>query len=64
MPTKTLTIAKEDDVTEADVIAALRELDDRVAELKREMVVRDRAYEVRRQLSRERTARIEKLLAR
>ena len=64
MPTKTVTLEKEEEITEADVLAALRELDDRVAELKREMVVRDRAYEVRRQLSRERTARIEKLLAR
>ncbi len=63
MPTKTLALPN-DEVTEADVIAAMRALDERVAVIKREMAERDKEYERLRKISRARTARMEKLLTR
>ena len=62
MPTKTLPRPKRE-VTQADVDAALRKLDARVAVIKREMAERDKEYERLRSRSRKTIARIEKRLA-
>ena len=62
MPTKALPRRKRE-VTQADVDAALRKLDARVAVIKREMVKRDKESEQIRRRSLKTTARIEKLLA-
>ena len=63
MPTKAMTLP-EAEVTEADVLAALREYDQKVAVIQERMAERDKEYERWREDSRARTARIEKLLAR
>jgi hypothetical protein len=63
MATKAIPLPRNE-VTEADVLTAMRELDDRVAVLKLEMAARDKEYERLRKSSRARLDRIEKLLAR
>ena len=61
MPTKPLPRPKRE-VTQADVDAALRKLDARVAVIKREMAERDKEYEQMRRRSRKTIDRIEELL--
>ncbi len=63
MPTKTLTIAKEAEVTEADFWAALRDYDEKVSVIQQRMAERDQEWERRRKASAARSERIEKLLA-
>lgn len=62
MPNKAQPRPKRE-VTQADVDAALRQLDARVAVIKREMAERDKEYEQMRRRSSKTIARIEKLLA-
>lgn len=63
MPTKTLTIAKEEEVTEADFWAALRDYDEKVGAIKQRMAERDREWERGRKASQARSERIDRLLA-
>ena len=63
MPTKALTLPK-DEVTEADVLAALREFNQRVDVLQAEMAERDKEIERLRNSSRATLDRIEKMLPR
>ena len=62
MPTKTLTIAKEDDVTEADVIAALREFNTAVDVIEKRMTERDKKIARLRESTRASLDRMERLL--
>ena len=63
MPTKAVPLPK-DEATEADVIAALRALDERVAVIKRELAESDKESERLRKSSHAKLKGIEKLLAR
>jgi|GEM_PF-2264889 len=63
MPTKAMPLSKVE-VTEADVLAALREFNVAVDVIERRMAERDKRIERMRKSSRARLARIEKLLAR
>ena len=62
MPTKALTL-QEAEVTEADVLAAMREYDLKVAVIQGQMAERDKHWERRQKTSRATSERIEKLLA-
>ena len=63
MPTKAMSLPKGE-VTEADVVAALRALDERVAVIKRELAESDKESERLRKSSHAKLTRTEKLLAR
>ena len=62
MPTKIMTIPK-DDVTEADVLAALREFNVAVDVIQQRMAERDKKFVRLRKSSRACLARIEKMLS-
>lgn len=62
MPTKALTLEK-DEVTQADVLAALREFNRAVDIIEKRMAERDKKMEQMRKTSRASLLRIEKLLS-
>lgn len=63
MPTKAMTLPKAE-VTEADVLAALREFNAAVDVIEQRMAERDKRIERMRKSSRACLARIEKMLSR
>jgi hypothetical protein len=61
MPIKALPLPKEE-VTEADFLAALREYDEKVAVIQKQMAERDKRWARMRKTSQARMERIEKML--